>query len=154
MTQEVMDYVKGLNLKGKCLDVGSFNVNGCVREFFPEYYIGLDMRPGPNVDIVAQANALPFLNGIFDVVTCLEMLEHDRDMFGSIREMKRVLKPGGALVLTVPGIGFPKHDYPSDYWRITGDGLRVLFDGMERVEIKETFQGWGHVFGHGFMPKA
>jgi len=122
MTNEVMNFVRSLNLKGKCLDVGSYNVNGCVRELFADY-TGLDARPGPNVDVVAWANNIPFPDSTFDVVTCLEMLEHDPDPFSSVREMKRVLKPDGKLVLTVPGIGFPRHDYPNDYWRMTKDGL-------------------------------
>jgi SAM-dependent methyltransferase len=148
MTPEVKEFVRSLGLAGKCLDVGAFNVNGCVRDLFTDY-IGLDMREGPNVDVVAQANALPFPDAFFDVVTCLEMLEHDRDPFGSVREMRRVMRPGGALVLTVPNIGFPRHDYPSDYWRMTGDGLRVLLEGMERVDVRETHT---HSFGIGFLP--
>ena len=150
MTSEVMAFVTNLKLTGKCLDCGSFNVNGCVRHLFTDY-TGLDMRPGPNVDVVAQANAIPFANDTFDVVTCLEMLEHDKDPFGSVKEMRRVLRPGGVLVITVPGLGHPRHDYPSDYWRMTGDGLRVLFDGMERVEV---FEKKTNVMGYGFKPEV
>ena len=150
MLPAVKAFVKGLRLNGKCLDVGAFNVNGCIRDCFADY-TGLDMRPGPNVDIVAMANAIPFPDDTFDVVTCLETLEHDPDPFGSIREMRRVLKPGGALVLTVPGIGFPRHDYPSDYWRMTEDGLRILLDGMERIEARADGK---HSFAVGFLPNA
>lgn len=145
MTASVMSFVASLNLTGRCLDVGSFNVNGCVRHLFTDY-TGLDMRAGPNVDVVAPANAIPFPAASFDVVTCLEMLEHDPDPFGSVRDMRRVLKPGGTLVLTAPSIGFPRHDYPSDYWRFTGDGLAVLLRGMADVRVGE---GDRHAFAVG-----
>ena len=89
MNDAVMSFVRELKLVGKCLDVGSYDVNGCVRCLFTDY-IGLDMRPGPNVDIVAMASSIHFGDDLFDVVTCLEMLEHDRNPFGSVREMRRV----------------------------------------------------------------
>lgn len=136
MTPAVYEFVKGLGLTGKTLDVGSMNINGCVRDLFTDY-VGSDMRPGPNVDVVGMANALPFADAAFDNVVCLEMLEHDIDPFGSVKEMRRVLKGWGDLVITVPGIGFPRHDYPSDYWRFTGDGVRVLMAGMDKINVKE-----------------
>lgn len=136
MTPAVHEFVKGLGLAGMTLDVGSMNINGCVRALFP-LYCGLDMRSGANVDVVGVSNAMPFDDKAFDNVLCLEMLEHDADPFGSVKEMRRVLKPGGTLVITTPGIGFPRHDYPCDYWRFTGDGVRVLMDGMNEINIKE-----------------
>jgi SAM-dependent methyltransferase len=145
VTPAVYEWVKSLGLKGKCLDVGSYNVNGCVRDLFADY-TGLDMRPGPNVDVVANAKEIPFPRESFDVVTCLEMIEHDQDPFWSVEEMKRVLRPGGSLVITVPGIGFPRHDYPSDYWRFTDDGLRILMAGLNDLRIHEDRD---HVYGVG-----
>lgn len=136
MTNAVFEFIKSLNLTGKTLDVGSLHVNGDVRSLFQDY-TGLDMRPGRNVDVVADAHALPFEAWSFDNVVCLEMLEHDSDPFRSMTEIRRVLKIGGTIALTVPGIGFPKHDYPSDYWRFTADGARVLLSMFDKVEVKE-----------------
>jgi SAM-dependent methyltransferase len=98
------------------------------------------------VDVVANAKEIPFPRESFDVVTCLEMIEHDQDPFWSVEEMKRVLRPGGSLVITVPGIGFPRHDYPSDYWRFTDDGLRILMAGLNDLRIHEDRD---HVYGVG-----
>ena len=61
-----------------------------------------------------------------------------------------MLRPGGALVITVPGIEFPRHDYPSDYWRFTDDGIRVLMEGMDRVTVTQDHT---NVFGVGFNPE-
>jgi SAM-dependent methyltransferase len=129
------------------LDVGSYDVNGNVRDLFsPGRYTGLDMRAGPNVDIVADAERLPFADGLFGCVTCLETLEHCRRPWLVVAELRRVLRPGGVLILTVPSIGFPLHEYPSDYWRVTPAGLRVLYDGMAEVQV---FGDATHAYGVG-----
>lgn len=148
MTPNVFNFVKSLNLTGKTLDVGAYNVNGCVRELFNDY-IGFDMRPGPNVDDVGVSWYMPYSNNVFDNVVCLEMLEHDAAFWKSIKEMSRVLVPGGKLVITVPGIGFPRHDYPSDYWRFTGDAIKLLLsEYCEDVNVVEN-RGDCSVYGYG-----
>ncbi len=122
-------------IKGKVLDIGSMDINGSVKDLFDDY-VGLDMRQGKNVDIVANAHEIPFSDA-FDCVVCCEMLEHDDNPFLTAKEIRRVLKVGGYLILTASGISFPKHEYPSDYWRFTGDGLRVLFKDLGILEVRE-----------------
>lgn len=121
--------VAGLHLAGKTLDVGAYDVNGSVRGLFADY-TGVDMREGPNVDVVANAHALPFDDAAFDNVLGLSLLEHDDEPARSVAEMRRVLRPGGALVLTAPTVGFPQHEHPSDYWRFLPAGLQVLARDM------------------------
>ena len=48
------------------------------------------------------ASALPFDDASFDYVTCIEGLEHLENPFQAMRELARVLRPGGTLVLSVP----------------------------------------------------
>lgn len=116
---------------GKVLEVGAYNVNGTIRdqfanrERFPEY-IGVDMRPGPGVDRVMDANKLEFKNGSFDVLLCCDMIEHDARFWESAREFHRVLKPGGYAIVTAASLTMPPHEYPYDYWRFTTDGIRAL----------------------------
>jgi SAM-dependent methyltransferase len=50
----------------------------------------------------ASVLSLPFGDGVFGLVTCLDVLEHLDDDLGALRELRRVTAPGGALLVTVP----------------------------------------------------
>jgi SAM-dependent methyltransferase len=52
--------------------------------------------------LVADITGLPFPDGFFDMVICSEVLEHIPDQKGAVREITRVLKSGGDLVVSVP----------------------------------------------------
>ncbi len=69
---------------------------------------------GPVVN--AAGEALPFPASAFDFVLSHEVLEHVRDDRAAVREMVRVLKPGGRLVLFVPNRGYPFETH-GIYWR-------------------------------------
>src|SRR3954451_9993096 len=51
---------------------------------------------------VGPDEPLPFDDNSFDLVTCIEALEHIRDVQLSLSEMRRVLRPAGRLALTTP----------------------------------------------------
>ena len=123
----------------RILDIGGLDVNGHMREEAELYgkYTALDMRSGPNVDVVANSHDLPFESETFDCVLCLETLEHDDYPHKTIAEIYRVLVPGGLFVVTVPGLNFPKHDFPNDYWRCTEDGLKVWLRHFRNIETRE-----------------
>ena len=62
----------------------------------------------PRLTLVqGDAMALPFEDDSFDHVVCSEVLEHLADDLKAVRELYRVLKPGGTLVVTVPNADFP-----------------------------------------------
>jgi ubiquinone/menaquinone biosynthesis C-methylase UbiE len=52
--------------------------------------------------VKGEAEALPFENDSFDLVYCSHVLEHVKDEVASLKEMKRVLKPGGTLIIGMP----------------------------------------------------
>ncbi len=102
----------------------------------PPGYVNLDLFPMPGVDVAADAEALPFANGVFTRIECDAVLEHVRDPQRVMREMKRVLAPGGYLHLVTP-FCHPFHEYPKDYRRFTLDGLKQLGAGLDPVA-----EGW------------
>ncbi len=74
--------------------------------------------------------------GSFDVVTCMEMLEHVPEPARAMGEMSRVLRPGGFLVLSTP-MYWPRHEAPYDFFRYPYDGLLrlVKVSGLELTRL-------------------
>ena len=88
------------------------------------------------IDVQADICDLPFPDSIFDAVINIQVLEHIREPGQCVREMARVLKPGGHLVLTTVQ-DWEIHQHPNDFFRYTRYGLEYLFlkAGLEsRVE--------------------
>ncbi len=115
------------------LEVGALNYNGSLRALLqawtPRQYTGVDLMPGPGVDVVCPAENLTdhFGLGMFDVVVSTEMLEHVWDWRRVISNLKQILRPSGRLLITTRSRGYGYHASPHDYWRYELDDLRVLF---------------------------
>ena len=123
VTDFVRERLGRTDIEGRSvLEVGSLDVNGSVRpdieSLKPASYLGVDIARGPRVDEICDVRHLVdrFGNESFDVVVSTELLEHVRDWKGAITNMKRVLRPGGILIVTTRSLGFPLHGYPWDYW--------------------------------------
>ena len=122
------------------LDLGSQDFNGSYRSLFenpPWRYVGLDMAPGKNVDVVLRDpyhwREIEAENA--DVIVSGQTFEHTEFFWLSMREIARALKVGGLLCLIAPSAG-DEHRYPVDCWRVYPDGLRALarYAGLETVE--------------------
>ena len=94
----------------KLLDYGCFEASfgaKLLRHKQIEYF-GVDknseavQRANSDLRVTAIKDRLPFENDFFDVVSILEVLEHVHDQAGLLRELHRVLKPGGMLIVSVP----------------------------------------------------
>ena len=105
-------------------------------------YVGLDYyqtatdwyETKPN--IYADAQQLPFDNGSFDNVLALDVLEHLPSAEVSLKEIARVLKPGGEAIIRIPFM-YPLHDLPLDYRRLSPEGMRAMAE-LANLELTQS----------------
>jgi SAM-dependent methyltransferase len=106
---------------------------GCgVKPYFPFFaeaaeYVGVDVQDNPNADMVGAVESLPVDDGSFDIVLCTQVLEHVDDPALAVRELCRVVAPGGRVLASTHGVML-YHPNPQDLWRWTHTGLRRLFE--------------------------
>jgi SAM-dependent methyltransferase len=102
--------------------------------------IGLDIHPGYCVDLVSDAHCLSLRGRSVDALVSASVLEHLQAPWLFAAEANRVLKPGGLLYHAAPG-AWPAHAQPNDFWRMSAEGLRVLFgpdSGFEVLEAQDS----------------
>lgn len=88
-------------------------------------YLGVDLTSlHGKPDAIGTAEQTPFASGCAETVLSTQQLEHVSDPRLVLREARRLLKPGGTLLLSTHGV-WPYHPDPADRWRWTEDGLRA-----------------------------
>ncbi len=127
----------------RVLEVGSRYENGSVRPLVirflsPKEYIGVDIALGKFVDLILPAERLVehFGPESFDVVICMEMLEHVVDWKRVVDNLKGVLRQGGVLFLTTRSRGFHYHPCPLDCWRFELKDLREAFADFDIEDLR------------------
>lgn len=95
--------------------------------------LNVDIYPFVNVNIVTDAEHLPFKNSSLDMVICESLLEHAGKRGSVINEITRTIKPNGYIYVVVPFI-YPYHDSPSDYFRWTKKGLEEDFGSFNIIK--------------------
>lgn len=144
--------------------MGSLYVNGTARDIvdplYPEKYIGIDVRPGPGVDLVCDAADLlkTFAPESVGAVVCVSTLEHCQDWWRVFLNMKTVLRPEGFMYFAVPSPGFQYHPEPDDYWRFSLQGVYQMFADFGIWNLENDTQAPG-VFckakkPQGWMPQT
>ena len=112
-----------------------------------EKYLGMDLEQSDLYgsvppDITWDGGSIPLADESVDCVLATEFLEHHSDPAAVLSEMRRVMRPGGVIVVTVPFI-WNLHEIPHDEYRYTPYSLERHFrdSGFQRVEVT-TLGGW------------
>jgi SAM-dependent methyltransferase len=126
--------------RGKLIDLGCGVMP--FRSILPDWierYHALDIFPrAAGLTLIGDIQHLGMIpSAFYDSALCLEVLEHVPDPWQACREICRILKPGGVLILSVPHLS-RLHDLPHDYYRYTHVGLTHMLRsaGLELVVIK------------------
>jgi methyltransferase family protein len=129
----------------RVLEIGSRARSGTEhRDVLPDdcSYTGLDVRAGPNVDVVGDVHDLgAVLAGQqFDAVYSLSVFEHVLMPWKALLEINGVLAPGGLLFIATHQT-YPLHDEPWDFWRFSDQAWRALLNPATGFEIMATALG-------------
>jgi SAM-dependent methyltransferase len=137
-------------VRGKrVIEVGSYEVNGSLRTLIelwkPVKYVGVDIKKGPGVDIVCNAENLveKFGKESFDVVVSTELLEHVRDWRKVVSGIKNICKPGGIILITTRSHGFGYHAYPYDFWRYEIEDVKEIFSDCKTLSLEGDYSSPG-----------
>jgi len=147
--QQVSELIQNLN--GRVLDIG------CGQKPYQPLcnateYIGLEIdtpenREHKKADFFYDGKVMPFENSSFDSLITNQVFEHVFNPNDFLRELNRVLKPGGLLLLTVPFV-WDEHEQPYDYARYSSFGLKHILNehSFEIIEHKKSNNGIEVIF--------
>ena len=156
-------YIARYNLK-KCIDAFSGYINGktldigCGAKQYEKLfkktseYIGIEIETDLQkkreiADYFYDGKKIPFKDESFDSILSFQVLEHIFEPQDFLSEAKRVLKPGGYMLITVPFM-WDEHEKPYDYGRYTSFGLKHLFNknSFEVINFEKSTPGIECIF--------
>jgi SAM-dependent methyltransferase len=146
--EQALAYAAERYARGRLLDIGCGS-KPWARLLAPhvDEHIGIDRvesaREDASVDVIASAYDVPLEDDTADTVLLSAVLEHLERPDLALAECRRLLKPGGHLVITAPFI-WHIHEQPRDFFRFSPYGLRYLIEsaGLEVVELVPLAGAW------------
>jgi SAM-dependent methyltransferase len=136
---------------GRTLDVGSADAPSVGWMRGARQHVSLDLFPDglrPGEGVVGSATELPFGDATFDVVSAFDVVEHCADDGRAFAELRRVLVPGGRMLLSVPAYqwAWSDHDVRAGHHRrYTRSGILTLVEGAGMQVVRATY-AFGGVF--------
>lgn len=103
-------------------------------------YVVLDKVADYNPDIVGDVTKMPFEDGSVDAVLAIHLLEHVEEPQLAVREIYRVLKPGGYAYFDTPFLFYyhPMKGYYKDFYRFTRDAWEYMCRDFKTIEIQNV----------------
>jgi len=103
-------------------------------------YVIMDKVPDYHPDIVGDVCHMPFENASLDAVICMNLLEHVENPLTALKEIHRVLKPGGYAYFDTPFLFYyhPMKGYYGDFYRFSRDAWEHLCKDFKLVEIQNV----------------
>jgi SAM-dependent methyltransferase len=123
------------HIRGKTIDVGAGEIDRYGSYFLTTEYIRMETVPREGIDVVGSVYNIPFPESSFDSVICTQVFEHLAEPEKAVKEIQRILKKSGCVLVTVPQMA-PLHGEPSDFFRYTNHGLEALFREFKLKEMK------------------
>jgi SAM-dependent methyltransferase len=159
--EDALYHIAAAHATGRLVDVG------CGRKRYAELLspfvserVGVDHPDSPHplapADVLASAYEMPLPSNSFDTALLTEVIEHLEDPCAALREIRRVLKSGGRVILTAPFM-WVLHEEPRDYYRYSPQGLRRVRTeaGFDDIEVWPISGQWSTVmllFGYALRP--
>ena len=125
---------------GRLLDIAPQDHAGAAPYFTRSEIFTLDIDPRSNATYVAdlcRCDAAAVPSSYFDRAVCTEVLEHVLDPLAAVRNIHRMLQPGGYVFVTTP-FNFRIHGPLPDCWRFTEHGLRQMFKDFSVLSLEEV----------------
>jgi SAM-dependent methyltransferase len=134
--EALRSYFGGRALNAGC---GNRDISETLRDFGAKEVVNYDIASEIPGAVIGPLEKMPFATAEFDSILCNAVLEHVEAPEPVMREMVRVLRPGGHLVVAIPFLQ-PFHPCPGDFRRYTKDGMRRLGveNGLEVIAIHPT----------------
>ncbi len=126
-------------------------------KYFAATYVGVDPFPGTLSDVKAHAWDIPLPDASADAIILTQSLEHIQKTEPTVKEVYRLLKPGGQVFISVPltmrlhSLPMPLHTAPvenipesiasvwkEDYYRFSKYGLLYIFRAFKPLVLRET----------------
>ncbi len=126
-------FAAGCALDALVLNIGAGGLS--YRELFRCPVLTADVRAEIGCDMTYAAEAIPYPGQSVDGILCLGVFERLDDPMQALRECRRVLKPGGRLLLGLTGIAVPWHSV-RDRWRLTPGGIAHVIAGWQVIETQ------------------
>jgi SAM-dependent methyltransferase len=134
---------------GVVVDLGGSNSNDIKFFDFPKHkaqkWLVVNISEATFPDVIGSIYDTGLETSSVDVVICLEVFEHLDDPLAAMKEIERILKPGGVFIGSTPFL-FKFHKDPDDFFRYTKSALeKVLFKNFAKIEIFQMGGGVGTI---------